>query len=81
MASLDIDKTKELILKDNIPLQFESCTFKIFLQQLRIIYSLKKDEKTLSEAIKKIEKFFENMKEVGAVKRDFKRIYGGELNV
>jgi len=33
--------------------------------------------KTLLEATKKIEKFFENMKEVGAVKRDLQRIYGG----
>jgi hypothetical protein len=80
MASLDIDKTKELILKDNIPLQFESCTFEIFLQQLRIIYSLKKDEKTLLEATKKVEEFFERMKSLNTIKNDFKKIYGRELN-
>lgn len=81
MEIINTDKTKELIKKDNISLGFESFALKILLQQLRTRYSLKKDEETLSESIKKVEEFFEKMEKLDTVKRDFKKIYGRELNV
>lgn len=81
MVSLDTEKTKELIKKEAIPIQFDSFALKILLQQLRTRYSLKKDEETLSESIKKVEEFFKKMEKLDTVKRDFKKIYGRELNV
>jgi uncharacterized membrane-anchored protein YhcB (DUF1043 family) len=81
MVSLDTEKTKELIKKEAIPIQFDSFALKILLQQLRTRYSLNKDEETLSESIKKVEEFFKKMEKLDTVKRDFKKIYGRELNV
>ena len=80
MVSLDTEKTKELIKKEAIPIQFDSFALKILLQQLRTRYSLNKDEETLSESIKKVEEFFKKMEKLDTVKRDFKKIYGRELN-
>jgi hypothetical protein len=80
MAYISTEKTKELIKSEHIPIQFESFALKILLQQLRTKYLLKKDEKILSEAVKKIEEFFRNMKGLDTVKRDFKKIYGRELD-
>jgi len=45
MVSLDTEKTKELIKKEAIPIQFDSFALKILLQQLRTRYSLKKMKK------------------------------------
>jgi uncharacterized membrane-anchored protein YhcB (DUF1043 family) len=81
MAYVSTEKTKELIKKEAIPIQFDSFALKILLQQLRTRYSLNKDEETLSESIKKVEEFFKKMEKLDTVKRDFKKIYGRELNV
>jgi fructose-specific phosphotransferase system component IIB len=81
LYSKDIEKIKKLIIEKDTNQQFESFAFKILLQQLRTRYSLKNDEETLSEATKKVEEFFEKMKSLDTVKRDFKKICGRELNV
>ena len=80
MVYVSTEKTKELIKSEHIPIQFESFAFKILLQQLRTRYLLKKDEHTLSEAVKNVEEFFERMKTLNTIKNDFKKIYGIELN-
>jgi hypothetical protein len=81
MVYVITEKTKELIKSERIPIQFESFALKILLQQLHTRYFLKNDENTLMEAVQKVEDFFERMKSLDTVKRDFKKIYGRELNV
>lgn len=78
MPQINIEKTKELLKKDDI--QVDSFALKILLQQQRVRCNLSNDEQTLTESIKKIEEFFNKMKSLDTVKRDFKKIYGRELD-
>lgn len=73
LYSTDIEKIKKLIIEKDTNQQLESFAFKILLQQLRTMYFLRKDENTISEATKKVEEFFEKMKSLDTVKRDFKK--------
>ena len=76
----EVEKTKELLENENINMQIESFALKILLQQQRVRCNLSKDENTLTIAVNKIDEFFEKMKGLDTVKRDFKKIYGRELN-
>ena len=76
----DVEKTKKLLTNENIDIQIESFALKILLQHLRVRCSLNKNHETSSEAVNKIDEFFEKMKSLDTVKRDFKKIYGRELN-
>ena len=75
---IDVEKTKKLLKAEDI--KIESFALKILLQQQRVKFNLNNSEQTLTESLEKIEEFFEKMKSLDTVKRDFRKIYGRELN-
>jgi hypothetical protein len=81
LSPAEREKTKELLSKESADIQCESFALKILLQQQKVRYNLNKNEKTLEEAVNKVDEFFEKMKGLDTVRRDFKKIYGRELNV